>query len=146
MVTTVAASSPAKNSSPSPWAAPSNSPMSKGSPETKCSMMAPRTTGLRFGQSPPDFVTEMKSEPKNTPETPSIANSACASGDCPAPSASLVSSVPCGKTGQPGRNFTGAGLGVACGSSNMEFSQTSGLRPELDRGTGIILKYDGERG
>jgi hypothetical protein len=27
---------------------------------------------------------------------------------------------------------------------NMEFSQTSGSKPELDRGTGIILKYDGE--
>jgi hypothetical protein len=27
---------------------------------------------------------------------------------------------------------------------NMEFSQTSGSRPELARGTGIILKYDGE--
>jgi hypothetical protein len=27
---------------------------------------------------------------------------------------------------------------------NMKFSQTSGSRPELDRGTGIMLKYDGE--
>jgi hypothetical protein len=27
---------------------------------------------------------------------------------------------------------------------NMEFSQTSGSKPELDRGPGIILKYDGE--
>jgi hypothetical protein len=27
---------------------------------------------------------------------------------------------------------------------NMEFSQTSGSKPELDRGTGIILKYDGD--
>jgi hypothetical protein len=27
---------------------------------------------------------------------------------------------------------------------NMEFSKTSGSRPELDRGIGIILKYDGE--
>jgi hypothetical protein len=27
---------------------------------------------------------------------------------------------------------------------NMEFSQTSGSKPELDRGTGIILKYDAE--
>jgi hypothetical protein len=26
----------------------------------------------------------------------------------------------------------------------MEFSQTSGSKPELDRGTGIILKYDAE--
>jgi hypothetical protein len=26
----------------------------------------------------------------------------------------------------------------------MEFSQTSGSKPELDRGTGIILKYDGD--
>src|SRR4029077_4043599 len=100
--------------------------------------------GLRFGQSLPDFVTEMKSEPKNTPETPSIANSACARGDCPAPSASLMSSVPCVKTGRPGRNFKVAGLGVASVSMNMEFSQTSGSKPELDRGTGIILKYDGD--
>jgi hypothetical protein len=27
---------------------------------------------------------------------------------------------------------------------NMEFSQTSGSKPELDRGTGSIPKYDGE--
>jgi hypothetical protein len=27
---------------------------------------------------------------------------------------------------------------------NMEFSKTSGSRPELDRGVGIILRYDGE--
>jgi hypothetical protein len=27
---------------------------------------------------------------------------------------------------------------------NMEFSQPSGSKPELDRGTGIILKYDGD--
>jgi hypothetical protein len=26
----------------------------------------------------------------------------------------------------------------------MEFSQTSGSKPELDRGIGIILKYDGD--
>jgi hypothetical protein len=27
---------------------------------------------------------------------------------------------------------------------NMEFSKTSGSRPELDRGVRIILRYDGE--
>jgi hypothetical protein len=52
--------------------------------------------------------------------------------------------VPCVKTGRPGRNFKVAGLGVASVSMNMEFSQTSGSRPELARGTGSILKYDGE--
>jgi hypothetical protein len=27
---------------------------------------------------------------------------------------------------------------------NMQFSQTSGSKPELDSGTGITLKYDGD--
>ena len=41
-----------------------------GLPERKCSMIAPSTAGLMWAQSTSSLVTEMKSEPRNTPVTP----------------------------------------------------------------------------
>ena len=44
-----------------------------GRPEVKCSMIAPRIAGLRSCHScSAPLVTVTKSEPKNTPDTPSI--------------------------------------------------------------------------
>src|SRR3546814_10568657 len=54
---------------------------STGAPDVKCSMIAPRIAGLRTCQSRPSLVTVMKSLPKNTPETPGIANRRCARGE-----------------------------------------------------------------
>ena len=96
-------------------------------------MIAPSTVGFSSRQSAPLLVTEMKSEPKKTPETPSSANSASASGDCRAPSTPRMSSVPEVMTGRPGKNFRVEGFGVVSVSMNMVFSQTSGSRPELDK-------------
>ena len=62
-------------------------PVSSGAPDMKCSMIAPRIIGLSCCHSAASsLVTAMKSEPKNTPLTPSIANSRSASGDCAASS------------------------------------------------------------
>jgi hypothetical protein len=58
-------------------------------------------------------VMEMKSEPKKTPPTFGISNSAAASGDCLAASLLAMSRVPASNTARPGRNFSVAGLGVA---------------------------------
>ena len=44
-------------------------------------MMTPRMAGFRCCHSPSPLVTLMKSEPKNTPVTPSISNRRAASGD-----------------------------------------------------------------
>ena len=44
-------------------------------------MMAPRIAGLMWFHSVPSLVTEMKSEPRNTPLTPGSSNKAAASGD-----------------------------------------------------------------
>ena len=52
-----------------------------GAPDMKCSMIAPRISGLSCCHSPSVLVTVMKSEPKNTPPTLAISNSFSASGD-----------------------------------------------------------------
>src|SRR5665213_4478962 len=75
-------------------------------------MMAPRIAGLICCQSPSLLVTEMKSEPKNTPHTFGRSNNFSASGDCAAASLVGMSSVPLSSTPRPGRNFRVAGLGV----------------------------------
>ena len=84
----------------------------------KCSMMAPRIAGLRCCQSPVDLVTEMKSEPKNTPLTPSMEKAPGKRRD-----AGLFGVLrnPGGlpATAAPGRNFRVAGLGVVSVWMNM---------------------------
>ena len=75
-------------------------------------MIAPRMAGLRCCHSPARFVTEMKSWPNITPVTPSMENSARASGETPAESESVISNAPSARTVRPGRNFSVAGLGV----------------------------------
>ena len=50
----------------------------RASPLVKWSMIAAKTSGFRVPQSvPSDLVTVMKSDPKNTWDTPSIAKSFC---------------------------------------------------------------------
>src|SRR5665213_2663701 len=112
MVVTISSSALSKNSfSSSLW--PASPARSSGAPDMKCSMMAPRMAGLSCGHSPSALVTVMKSEPKNTPLMPLIANSRSASGDFAASAGSRRSSVPVSSTVWPGRNFRVAGLGVA---------------------------------
>src|SRR5436190_1386143 len=118
MVATVSASLASKNSSPSAGAAPASARTS-GAPDMKCSMMAPRIAGLSCCHSPLSLVTEMKSDPKNTPLTPPISNSRSASGDCAAAALSRMSRVPWDRTARPGRNLSAAGLGVGSVWMNM---------------------------
>jgi hypothetical protein len=59
------------------------------------------------------LVTEMKSEPRNTPRTPLMSNSREASGEARASPLSVKSAVPSASTDFPGMNFSVAGLGVA---------------------------------
>ena len=92
----------------------------------KCSMIAPRIMGLSCGQSPPDFVTVMKSPPEHHADTPSISNSRCASGDFAADARVGKSATPSPRTAAPGKNFSVAGLGVDSVWMNM-VSQNSGL-------------------
>ena len=66
-----------------------------------------------WAQSASSLVTEMKSEPRNTPVTPGSANSAEASGETAAASAVRKSRGSPTSTSRPGRNFRVAGLGVA---------------------------------
>src|SRR6476620_7919255 len=82
-------------------------------------MMAPRMAGLRCCHSPSPLVTLMKSEPKNTPVTPSISNSRVASGEPSVSSPARNSKVPSPSTVRPGMNFSVAGLGVASVWMNM---------------------------
>ena len=78
-------------------------------------MIAPSTAGFTCGHSDPSsaFVTEMKSCPKYTPETPGTANREEARGERAAAWASRASKVDSGITTRPGRNFRVAGFGVA---------------------------------
>ena len=96
----------------------------------KCSMMAPRMLGLRCAQSPSDLVTDTKSEPKKTPDTPSIENRAWASAGLAGRLRVADVERACSITVLPGRNFRVAGLGVVSVSMNMEASSRfkAGLR------------------
>src|SRR5581483_4220459 len=100
-------------SSPTAVSSSSADPVISGTPRVKCSMMAPRIAGFRCFQSPSRLVTEMKSEPKNTRLTSGTANSAVASGERLAVSATGKSATwPSPMTSRPGRNFSVFGLGV----------------------------------
>jgi hypothetical protein len=65
------------------------------------------------------LVTEMKSEPRNTPVTPSTPNRRCASGEAVASDLSRKSTVPSPSTVLPGMNLSVAGLGVGSVWMNM---------------------------
>ena len=108
MVSTTSVSAALKNSSALAAAAP----VSTGAPERKNSVTTPSTAGRKCCHSPSDLVTEMKSPEKKTPLTPSMENSACASGERAAAEALGMSSTPSCMTERPGRNFRVAGLGV----------------------------------
>src|SRR6185437_5102404 len=82
-------------------------------------MIAPSTIGLRCCHSMSPFVTEMKSEPRNTPSTPSMEKRRVASGDAVASVLVRKSAVPSARTPLPGMNFNVAGLGVASVWMNM---------------------------
>src|SRR5216684_476812 len=124
MMATVSASSLSKNSS-SPAA--SIAPLTIGAPDMKCSMMAPRIAGLICCHSASDFVTVMKSLPRNTPATPGTPNSRSARGDFAASAALGMSRTPSGNTGRPGRNFRVAGFGVASVWMNISKISTAAL-------------------
>src|SRR5882724_5497384 len=99
-------------------------------------MMAPRMAGLMCCHSSPSLlVTEMKSEPRNTPVTPSTPNRRCASGEVVASDLSRKSTVPSPNTVLPGMNLSVAGLGVGSVWMNMGGAF---LRSDL-AGLGIIL-------
>src|SRR4029079_12219324 len=84
-----------------------------GAPVTKWSSKVSTTTGSRsLHETPGGAVTETKSRPKNTPSIMLLSNSAEASGDASALSASAKSRVPASITVWPGRNLRVAGLGV----------------------------------
>ena len=86
-------------------------------------MLAVSMAGFITGQSfSGDFVTVMKSLPRNTPFTPSILKSSPASGEALASDASAMSSVPERITSQLGRNFIVAGFGVSSVWMNMAVS------------------------
>src|SRR5437870_1158786 len=108
---TVSESFASKNSSPSADAVAST-PLTIGAPDMQCSIMAPRIAGLSCCHSPALFVTAMKSEPKNTPDTPVISNRRSARGDWAADCLSRMSSVPLVSTARPGRNLSVAGFGA----------------------------------
>src|SRR5215831_7302887 len=75
--------------------------------------MPPRIEGFRICQSrSAALVTVMKSDPKKTRSTPSMANNRLASGDGVPASADAKSIVPLSMTTRPGRNFRVDGLGV----------------------------------
>src|SRR5215475_2856132 len=118
---TVSESFVSKNSWPSLDAAVST-PLTIGAPDMKCSMMAPRIAGLSCCHSPSPLVTAMKSEPKNTPDTPVMPKRRSASGDWEADSLSRISSVPLASTDRPGRNLSVAGFGVGSVWMNMACS------------------------
>jgi hypothetical protein len=65
------------------------------------------------------LVTETKSLPKKTPETPGTPNRRSASGEARASSMLLNSAVPLPRTMRPGRNLSVAGFGVASVWMNM---------------------------
>ena len=118
IVATVSASAASKNS-PASLVSPLPPAATIGAPDMKCSMITPRMAGLSCGQSAPDLVTVMKSEPRKTPPTPWISNSRSASGDWAASALSRISSVPVSSTVRPGRNLSVAGLGVTSVWMNM---------------------------
>src|SRR5687768_8155960 len=94
--------------------------LNSGAPLTKWSSKTPTTSGSRSSQATPgEAVTEMKSRPKNTPSTRPVSNSADASGEDCAVSASGKSRLPASITGCPGRNLRVAGLGVCSVRINM---------------------------
>ena len=93
----------------------------------KCSMMAPRIAGLSCGHSPSALVTVMKSEPKNTPLTPLMANSRSASGDFAA-SAALAQVERAGfEHGLAGQELQGRRIGRGFGlDEHRSFSLAGG--------------------
>src|SRR5262245_29780557 len=131
MVATVSASAGSKNSSASAGPAPAS--RRSGSPDMKCSMMAPRIAGLSWCHSPSLLLTVMKSLPKNTPLMPLMPNRRSASGERLASSRSRMSRVPEARTVRPGRNFSVAGLGVASVWMNMALlhRMRRGRRPHV---------------
>src|SRR5262245_2975147 len=141
MVATVSESLASKNS-PAVAVAAASSPRTIGAPDMKCSMMAPRIAGLSCCHSPLALVTAMKSEPKNTPETPAIANRRSASGDCAAASPSRMSSVPLARTVRPGRNFSVAGFGVGSVWMNMASSFAAAASKACAEG-GLVIVIGG---
>src|SRR5258708_2671211 len=124
MMATVSASSLSKNSSAP---AASIAPLTIGAPDIKCSMMAPRIAGLICCHSVSDFVTVMKSLPRNTPATPGTPNNRSARGDFAASAALGMSRTPSANTGRPGRNFRVAGFGVASVWMNISKVSTAAL-------------------
>src|SRR6476646_10798789 len=112
-------------------------------------MMAPRMAGFRFCHSPSPLVTLMKSEPKNTPVTPSISNSRVASGEPSVSSPARNSRVPSPSTGRPGMNFSVAGLGVASVWMNMAWPfglLTRKSKEGLARQLRIVLDHSRAQG
>src|ERR1700733_8999024 len=86
-------------------------------------MIAPRTAGLsRYQSSASSLLTEMKSEPRNTPTTPGTPKRRCARGERSQSSALVKLAEPTGMTARPGRNLSEAGLGVCSVSMNMVVS------------------------
>src|SRR5215467_326532 len=138
MMATVSASSLSKNSSAP---AASIAPLTIGAPDMKCSMMAPRIAGLICCHSASDFVTVMKSLPRNTPATPGTPNSRSARGDFDASAAFGISRTPSGSTGRPGRNFRVAGFGVASVWMNIAKISTAALgsRPKDINNMGVSV-------
>src|SRR5665213_3170316 len=119
---TISASPSSKLSSLASSAAPSMS----GASRVKCSMIAPRIDGFRCRQSLESvFVTEMKSLPKNTRDTSSMANSARARGER-SPDSRVGKSATAASpiTSRPGRNFSVAGFGVDSVWMNMRSLET----------------------
>src|SRR6476660_4717667 len=113
-----------------------------GAPDMKCSMMAPRMAGLMCCHSSPSLlVTEMKSETRNTPVTPSTPNRRCASGEAVASDLSRKSTVPSPSTVLPGMNLSVAGLGVGSVWMNMGARLSGSGLAQL----GIILVDGAER-
>src|SRR5260370_31926152 len=102
-------------------------PLTTGAPDIKCSMMAPRIAGLICCHSVSDFVTVMKSLPRNTPATPGTPNNRSARGDFAASAALGMSRTPSANTGRPGRNFRVAGFGVASVWMNISKVSTAAL-------------------
>src|ERR1700733_5916530 len=96
-------------------------------------MMVPRIAGFKCCHSPAPLVTDTKSWPRNTPDTPEMPKSFSAKGLSKASAALRYSRVEPGRTGLPGMNFRVAGLGVASVWINMVEFLTRIYRPVWNR-------------
>src|SRR5215210_3234776 len=113
MISASAGSSSTEGGSSAMWIPAALPGVNRGAPLTKWSSRASRTSGSRsVHETAGEAVTDTKSRPKNTPSTMPLSNSALASGDACALSASAKSRVPASITVCPGRNLRVAGLGV----------------------------------